>query len=372
MAQIGPIAQALEGAVADGVFPGAVLLARCRGRLVVARAVGVTSSRTHEPVTLETVYDLASLTKPLATATAVLRLVQDGSASLDDPLHRYLPELIERPVGAVSLTRLLSHSAGLPGWQPLYEAIAARDRAEPGFLGSEAARRFMVDAIASAPLAYPPGTQSVYSDLGFILLGAVVERVSGCRLSEFCRDRIFGPLGAAPLGFGPPAQDGSTKLRAIAPTEDSAWRGGMLQGTVHDDNAYALGGVAGHAGLFGGARAVLTVAGAWLSAYHGEAGFLSPTWARHFVTRRADVPGSSWALGWDTPTPPSSSGRYFSAHSFGHLGFTGTSLWIDPLPRLEVVLLSNRVHPTRANAKIQQFRPLIHDLIYETVIGGGM
>lgn len=154
----------------------------------------------------------------------------------------------------------------------------------------------------------------------------------------------------------------------VAPTEDDPWRGRMLQGEVHDENACALGGVAGHAGLFGTAAAVAAMTGLWLDGYLGKRGLLSPELVRRFASRQG-TPGSSWGLGWDTPSAPSSSGKYFSPQAFGHLGFTGTSVWIDPMCELEVVLLSNRVHPTRQNIAIQTFRPLLHDVIYERVVG---
>ena len=156
----------------------------------------------------------------------------------------------------------------------------------------------------------------------------------------------------------------------IAPTEEDPWRGRTLCGEVHDENAFALGGVAGHAGLFGTARAVLGVAQAWMHGCRGQAGLLTSELATHFTTRKQTVPNSSWALGWDTPSAPSSSGALFSPDSFGHLGYTGTSLWVDPVKELEVVLLSNRVHPTRRNERIRAFRPLIHDLVCREVLGG--
>jgi serine-type D-Ala-D-Ala carboxypeptidase len=368
------IAAAIDRALNAGVFPGAVLAVSLHRRVVAMQAFGLAASLpTLEPVTVETVYDLASLTKPFATATAVALLLQDGRLTLEDRIARHFPEFDGLSLGDARLFHLLNHSSGLPGWRPLYESIAARDRLESGFLGSQASREAAVALIASERLLYTPGEQSVYSDLGFILLGMVIERVSGLGLADFCRQRIYDPLGAHPLGFRGVAAEraaiGQDGLRLpVAPTEYVAWRGGLLRGDVHDDNAYALGGAAGHAGLFGTAAALLKVSGAWLSSYHGAGDFLDPVVARRFTARQA-TPGSSWGLGWDTPSAPSSSGRYFSRESFGHLGFTGTSAWIDPTVELEVVLLSNRVHIDRDNAKIRQFRPLIYDAVYENVIG---
>ena len=371
---VDPIASAVEQALNAGVFPGAVLAVSVRRRVVALRAFGLAAcSPAPEPLSVDTIYDLASLTKPFATATAAALLLQDGRLGLEDRVARHLPELDGRAVGDARLVHLLNHSSGLPGWRPLYESIVARNRQEPGYLGSQASREAVVDLIAREPLLHPVGEQSIYSDLGFILLGILVERVSGVGLAEFCRTRIYDPLGAHPLYFVEGAAQ-RTAMRhdgvnvAVAPTEYVAWRGRLLRGEVHDDNAYALGGVAGHAGLFGTAAALLKVSGAWLSSYHGDGDFLDPAIARLF-TERQPTPGSSWALGWDTPSAPSSSGRHFSAKSFGHLGFTGTSVWVDPTVDLEVVLLSNRVHVDPDNARIREARPLIHDAIYEEVIG---
>lgn len=360
---------ALQAAVDDGTFPGAVLAVRLRGTMVFEGAAGLLSPKAPgEAVTVDTCYDLASLTKVLATTTAVVLFVQRGLLKLDDQIGQILEELRDRPIGAATLRHLLTHSSGLPGWRPYYERIASREAAEPGFLGSAAARAAVLDYIATEELVYGRGTRSLYSDLGFMLLGWIVERLSGESLSSFCTSQIFAPLGAVPLSYVPhgrsPASVGiGNPPNAIAPTEDDTWRGRVLWGEVHDENAYALGGVAGHAGLFGTARAVLAIAQAWMDGRRKKSGLLMPDMTTLFTSNGQGVPNSSWALGWDTPSVRSSSGTWFSPQSFGHLGFTGTSLWIDPVKELEVVLLSNRVHPTRRNEQIRLFRPLIHDLI---------
>lgn len=364
----------MQSALARGVFPGAVLCVRLRGATRYARAFGLAVIQPGpQPATLDTVYDLASLTKPLATATALLCLVQDGRLALEDPLVTHLPELRGRPLGEATIAHLLGHASGLPAWKPFYEEIAARDRTAPGFLGSPAARDLVLARIAEEPLASAPGRQAVYSDLGFILLGIIAERAAAAPLDRFLGERVYAPLKAAPLGFV--RRDGAGTLRlggsSVAQTEDDPWRGRVLCGEVHDENAYAIGGVAGHAGLFGTAAAVLALSGCWLDAVRGRESLLQPELAQRCVSRQALVPGASWGLGWDTPSAPSSSGRRFSSRSFGHLGFTGTSLWVDADRELEVVLLSNRVHPTRRNEQIREFRPLIHDLIVEELIADG-
>jgi CubicO group peptidase (beta-lactamase class C family) len=232
----------------------------------------------------------------------------------------------------------------------------------------------MLRLIAQESLIYGMGEKGLYSDLGFMLLGFVIERLSGMSLDRFVRERIYQPLAAHPLSFLPGGDALPSSARAsfkdIAPTEEDSWRGRLLCGEVHDENAAALGGVAGHAGLFGTADAILAVTGAWLQAYHRRPALLDSALVREFTMRQDAVPGSTWALGWDTPSAPSSSGRYLSGASFGHLGYTGTSIWIDPVHNLEVVLLSNRVHPSRKNDKIRAFRPVIHDLVYQECVAG--
>jgi CubicO group peptidase (beta-lactamase class C family) len=363
-----PIADAMQAAVEGGVFPGAVLLVRLRGTTVYHRAFGCAALiPAREPARLETIYDLASLTKPLATTTAALCLVQDGRLSLEDPLQQHREELKGSAIGEATVYHLLTHSSGLPAWRPLYERIAEEDRRAPGFLGSPAARQLALALIMQEPLEAPAGARGCYSDLGFILLGMLLERVGGRSLPVLCRELVFDPL-QAPLFFLGLTGAGSPETTLVAPTEDDPWRGRVLRAEVHDENAYALGGAAGHAGLFGTASAVAAVTGRWLDGYRGKSRVLSPELVRRFVTRQDRIAGSSWAVGWDTPSAPSSAGRRFSAASFGHLGYTGTSIWIDPTAELEVVLLSNRVHPTRRSDAIKQFRPLIHDVIYEELV----
>ena len=358
----------MRTAVDGGVFPGAVLLVRLRGRIAYHQAFGSAALMpAREPARPETIYDLASLTKPLATTTALVRLVQDGRVGTDDPVQRHVEELKGSAVGDATIYHLLTHSAGLPAWRPLYERIAEEDRCTPGLLGGPGAVKMALASIKQEPLEAPPGARSVYSDLGFILLGILVERASGSTLGAYCRRAVFEPMGAS-LSFRGPGDAAFSDLALVAPTEDDPWRGRLLRGEVHDENAYALGGAAGHAGLFGTASAVSAVVGHWLDGYMGRSRVLPSDLVKRFTARQEGIAGSSWALGWDTPTVPSSSGSRFSPASFGHLGYTGTSVWVDPSIELEVVLLSNRVHPTRRNEAIKQFRPLIHDVIYGELI----
>jgi CubicO group peptidase (beta-lactamase class C family) len=370
----GVIQAAMDQAVRDGVFPGGVLAGRSDGEIRTVVVAGRLSSEpTAEPVHISTIYDLASLTKPLATVTSVLLLVQAGKLELDAAVGDVLIELKGAPVGSASVRDLLSHRSGLPGWRPLYERLDAEGvawgQADPGVV-----RQSVLRLIREESLVSPIGEQSLYSDLGFILLGCAVERASGLSLDEYFREAVVKPLGANPLFFNRAGAEGQSRASRldlkIAPTEWDDRRQRMRQGEVHDENAAAMGGVAGHAGLFGTAESVLAVSGAWLAAYHGHRSLLDPILVREFTTKPSHPRQSSWALGWDTPTAPSSSGTHFSAGSFGHLGFTGTSLWIDPERKLEVVLLTNRVHASRTNDSIRAFRPHIHDLAYEVLTGG--
>jgi CubicO group peptidase (beta-lactamase class C family) len=371
MNDTGVIQAAMDQAVRDGVFPGGVLAARSEGALRVLVTAGTLSSEPASgPVEASTIYDLASLTKPLAAATSILLLVQSGKLELDATAGEILVELKGSPIGPATVRQLLTHRSGLPGWRPLYEPLVieglAWGRGEPSVV-----RQAVLRLIRDEPLVSNIGAQSLYSDLGFMLLGIAVERVTGLLLDEYFHDTVTRPLGAQRLFYNR-ATRATTQPRfppagvTIAPTEWDDWRRRLLQGEVHDENAAAMGGVAGHAGLFGTAESVLAVSGAWLTAYHGGRSILDRHLVRQF-TKPWQPTQSSWALGWDTPTVPSSSGTHFSRESFGHLGFTGTSLWIDPEQRLEVVLLTNRVHPSRKNDSIRAFRPLIHDLAYQAV-----
>ena len=368
MKNTGAIQAALDQAVRDGVFPGGVLIARVQGQLQLLVTAGRLSAEPGaETVRNSTIYDLASLTKPLATVTSILLLVQAGKLELDAALGGILIELKEAPVGAATLRDLLCHRSGLPGWRPLYERLNAEGlawgRGEPN-----AVRQAVLRLISSEPLAYEIGQHSLYSDLGFILLGIAVERVSGLLLDEYFGVAVVQSLGAQPLSFNRAGKASRSPYMqfgaSVAATEWDNWRKRLLKGEVHDENAAAMGGVAGHAGLFGTAQSVLAIAGAWLEGLQGTRAVLDHHLVLEFTKRQPRPSGSSWALGWDTPSAPSSSGTHFSAESFGHLGFTGTSLWIDPQRSLEVVLLTNRVHPNRKNDAIRAFRPMIHDLVY--------
>ncbi len=376
MPNLSVIQTALDRAVTDGVFPGAVLAVRCGNRPVSRFHAGHLSTVSPgSPVSPSTIYDLASLTKPLATVTALVLLMQKGRCQLDDYVADHLSECADTFIGSATIRHLLTHSSGLPGWRGFYEQL----RPDGAILSSagerEQAKRAMLRLIQSEAPVYERGTRSLYSDLGFMLLGFIIERISGQSMSEYFLDHIVCPLGKPQIGFILPGQHRALSnsldadMGGVAPTEIDRWRGHLLCGEVHDQNAAALGGEAGHAGLFGTVDAVLAISGEWLGAYHGRVTILDRAMVHEFIRRQKLEGSSNWALGWDTPSVPSSAGRHFAAQSFGHLGYTGTSLWIDPMRELEVVLLSNRVHPSSRNEAIREFRPAIHDLVYEEFIG---
>ena len=345
----------LTAAVDDGAVPGAVVAAGTRDRLLLERAVGrLTYAADAAPVTPDTLYDLASLTKVVVTTPLAMRLYETGRLDLDAPVSTYLPEFAGGAKDGVTIADLLAHCSGLLWWTDLYRQAQQVAAAE--------VKQHFLARICELPLDYPPRTQAVYSDLGFILLGEVLERLTATPLDRLAADEIFTPLGMDDIHYNPPAG-----LRPrIAPTEDDPHRGGVLHGRVHDENADRLGGVAPHAGLFATTRSLVPFAQMWLAAGRAKSRHMFDPATVHRFTRQAClVSGSSRALGWDTPTPASSCGNRFSEASFGHTGFTGTSLWIDPQRDLFAILLTNRVHPARDNPRLALLRPAFHDVLVD-------
>lgn len=341
----------LERFVAERAFPGAVLAVGHAGRLAHLRAYGHLSYDTGAaPARLDTLYDLASLTKVVATTTMAMMLVDERRLDLDRPVQAFLPGFRGEHKDEVTVRHLLTHSSGLDWWAPLFKEIKGQAA--------------YVQRIQALPLVYTPGSKSLYSDLGVILLGEILERVAGESLESFTARRLFGPLGLHDTHYRP----GRELLTRIAPTERDTWRGRVLQGEVHDENAFALGGVAPHAGLFSTAPDLARFAQMLADGGLFENRRLVSRATLELFTRRAGVPDSSRALGWDTRSAGSSAGTLFSDDSFGHTGFTGTSLWVDPSRRLFVVLLTNRVHPTRENQAIRQVRPAVHDALVRALV----
>jgi CubicO group peptidase (beta-lactamase class C family) len=326
------------------------------------------------PMARETIFDLASLTKPLATATAVLLLAAEGAVELDDPVAKYLPAFAEREKDAVTVRHLLTHSSGLKPWRGFHDLLLERERKSgERIIGTPAARDWVLDRILRSGLVHAPGSAAVYGDLDFIVLGAVVEAAARQPLDRFCARRIFQPLGLEHTGFvllGDGAEISEPARRRFAATESCPWRGRIVWGEVHDPNASVMGGVAGHAGLFAPAADVLRFAETLLDVWHGRSDALPRELLRRFFERQELPKGSDWALGWDTPTRgQSSSGKHFSERSVGHLGFTGTSLWIDLEQEAIVVMLTNRVHLVAKRSRFE-LRARVHDLVMEAFLAG--
>jgi CubicO group peptidase (beta-lactamase class C family) len=372
VAQPGPIERELEACIAGGAFPGAVLRVS-RGKDVVYHAAF--GSRSLEPQVTpmlpDTIFDLSSLTKPLATTTAIMLLAREGKIRLDDRVTRFLPNFGVHAKIHVTVRSLLAHCSGLAGWRAFHKDIVRIEKqGRVSFVASKGAKDWVYEQVQREKPEYPTGTKSVYSDLGFIVLGGIVELLAQVPLDRFVQERIARPLGLRSTAFIDLTQVKSRRIATvpdvIAPTERCPWREKVLCGEVHDDNAWAMGGVAGHAGLFAHAADVDALAGRLLACFRGRDDFVPQEIVREFWTKDATVPGSTWALGWDTPTPgTSSAGTRMSRHAVGHLGFTGTSLWIDLDRDIRVTLLTNRTHPRRDNERIREARPRIHDAVME-------
>jgi CubicO group peptidase (beta-lactamase class C family) len=371
--------RAIDKAIASAEIPGAIVGARMPKNDETLehfseRGLAVLQPE-RIPMTRQTIFDLASLTKPLATTTAMLLLVDEGAIELDAPVAKYLPMFSERDKEAVTIRHLLSHSSGLKPWRAFHEMFLQKERKTgETLIGSPEARVSVIERTVRSALVHEPGEAAVYGDLDFIVLGAVVEAVGGQRLDDFCRERIFGPLEMSDTFFIPIGRDAKPLpepiKRRIAATENCPWRDRVLWGEVHDPNASVMGGVAGHAGLFSTVDDVLKFGRIIIDVWHGRSDALPREPLRQFLTRQNLPLSSDWALGWDTPTEgASSSGKHFSKNSVGHLGFTGTSLWIDLDREVAITLLTNRVHLIAKKSRFG-LRPIVHDAIIEAFEAG--
>jgi CubicO group peptidase (beta-lactamase class C family) len=386
----------LNHAIATRAFPAASLAVTHQGRLVALKAAGqliyesdagasflASLARSVVPVQPATLFDLASLTKVVATTTMSMLLYERGLLELDAPVAAIVPEFISASPETkqdlrrreVTLRMLLAHSSGLPAYERLFMKARTRDE--------------LLHAALARSLATDPGQRAEYSDIGFIILGVALERLVNESLDRFCQREVFGPLGMTSTTYNPPpgqrknipptanecgantalrakpqAQPSTGGQRNLVLSQSSTFRGRIIQGEVHDENASVLGGIAGHAGLFATAEDVARFAHCILN---GGPPILRPETVALFTRRESSPEGTSRALGWDTPSPPSQSGKYFSSSSFGHLGYTGTSLWIDPQRQLSITLLTNRTWPDCANDAIKQLRPNFHDAVIEAL-----
>lgn len=353
-----PIDRAVERAVAERVFPAACLLVAVEGQPVVHRAYG--------RARLDSVFDLASLTKPLATAATLMQLVAVGRLTLETRLGAVIEALQGTALGAVTLAQLLAHAGGLPEWLPLYQPLVTGP--------ARRARQRARELIAATPLAYAPGSTTCYSDLGYLLLDWALEAATGERLDHLAQRLVFAPLALTRTGFVDlAARRSAARLQQhwrFVPTERCPRRG-RLCGEVHDDNCHAMQGVAGHAGLFSTAHDVHQIVRQLVSAARGEASIFDGAVVRRCFDTQL-VSGSSWRLGWDTPGGERpSAGRAFGGRSVGHLGFTGTSVWIDRDRPWWAILLTNRVYYGREPNRMKPLRPRLHDAVARTLTRWG-
>lgn len=345
-------------------FPGAVIAVLFRGEIVLRQAVGLAAQKpAPRPATPETIYDLASLTKVVATTPLILQAAAEGRLALDDPLAAHIPDS-PRSSG-ITLRHLLTHTSGLPAWIPFYLEESGYDA--------------IVHRAAAVPPESPPGAQVVYSDLGFILLGDVARRALGAPLDALARTRLFAPLDMADTGYLP-APDVPAR---IAPTEDGTaieqgmageagrryrWRRRLIWGEVHDSNAYAMGGVSGHAGLFGTADDLIAYARMWLARGRGPRGaIISPALVEQATAPQATGPALR-GLGWALSGPQGWWGDSLSARAFGHTGFTGTALVVDPEHDLAIVFLTNAVHLGRDRTEILTLRPVVASAVARALL----
>jgi serine-type D-Ala-D-Ala carboxypeptidase len=320
------------------------------GKLVALKALGrFTYEESSSKVDPVTIFDLASLTKVVATATIAMILYERGLLDVETPVVGVLPEFRGQDPRRTTVTfrQLLAHSSGLPAYEKLFLRTKTRDE--------------LLREAFSVPLKHEPGNRAEYSDIGFILLAVALERIAGESLDRFCQREIFGPLGMSHTTFNPPV---AWKSRIVPTADDRTFRKHVIQGEVQDENASVIGGVAGHAGLFATAGDIAIFANAMLN---GGAGIVRAQTLALFTKRQSSPAGTSRALGWDTPSTPSQSGKYFSRTSFGHLGYTGTSLWIDPERQISVTLLTNRTWPDCSNPAIKEVRPKFHDAVVEAL-----
>lgn len=345
--RFGGVDQMIRDAIRDTVFPGACLLVAKDGKILYEKSFGrLTYSRSSSEVTSGTIYDIASLTKVIATTTAVMLCIDKGLFNLDDKVSEYIPEFGVNGKEAITIRNLLLHNSGLSAFKPYYKEFNSANE--------------VINSIYSSSLDYPLGSKMVYSDLGFITLAKIVEKVTKKSFDVFCTEEIFKPLGMKDTKFNP----NKSNLTKIAPTElDTYWRNRLVHGTVHDETAALLNGVAGHAGLFSTAKDISHLLQMLLQNGFYQGRQIVKKETVELFTKKQSAQ-STRALGWDTKDEKgSSAGKLFSVLSFGHTGFTGTSVWVDPSRDLFVVLLTNRVYPTRENRKLIPFRGRLHDAV---------
>jgi CubicO group peptidase (beta-lactamase class C family) len=342
----------IEEAIIDSAFPGAVLLVSKDGETIHEKAYGrFTYEPTSPKVSINSIFDLASVSKVVGTTTAAMMLIDKGDLKLDDKVIEYLPEFNNNGKENITIRNLLVHNSGLAPFKKYYDIYSTAEE--------------VINDIMNLTPEQEPGSKYVYSDLGMITLQKVIEKISGTSLDKFLDENLFTPLGMNSTMYNPPLE---LKNNCIPTELDDFWRMRQLQGEVHDERAYMLNGVAGHAGLFSTASDLAKFLQMILKkGTYQDKQIIKPGTVDLFIKKQSQQ--SSRGLGWDTKSPEgSSSGQYFDLTSYGHTGYTGTSVWTDPTKNLFVILLTNRVYPTRNNNKISKVRPLIHDAIYQAVV----
>lgn len=342
----------LAAAVADSAFPGAFAIVGTHDSIIAQFGAGHLDWSASPVPDARTLWDMASLTKVIGMTSAMMQLVEQKKVDIDAPVQRYLPDWTGTGKDRVTVRHLLTHSSGLPAWRPLYKEATSPESA--------------LALVYATPLDTVPGARMVYSDLGAILLGEIVRRVSGEPLEVYLQRHVFGPLGMTDTRYRP----GPELRDRIAPTEIDPWRQRHLRGEVHDENAFALGGVAGHAGLFSTGHDVARLARAYLNGGTLDGTRIFSSDVIHEFTTVQDSMLSNRALGWEKPTGRNSAGHRMSPAAFGHTGFTGTSIWIDPARDAFVVLLTNRVNPTRQNSRIGGVRMAVADAVMQILAPG--
>jgi len=339
--------------IADSAFPGCAIAVGYQGKLIMQKAFG---HQTYNPGSKEvksnSIFDLASLTKVVATTTSFMILYERGKVSLNEQVQNLIPDFSGKNKDLVTIRHLLTHTSGLPAWKRLYLETSGKDN--------------FFHEICITDLEYVPGTKTIYSDLGMILTQRIIETIAQQPLDQFFYENIAYPLEMRRTFFNPDR----TLLPEIIPTEISPWHKKLVHGYVHDENSYAMGGIAGHAGLFSTAEDLAIFCQMYLNGgAYKHSRILQPETISLFTSRQNIEEGSTRALGWDTRSDlGSSSGKYMSNRAFGHTGFTGTSIWLDPVNHIFVVFLTNRVHPTRENQKIYHARTNVHDYIMKAIL----
>ena len=355
------ILKKMHQGVEQGIFPGAVLLCAKNGKVCLNEAFGLADIFCEKKMQIDSIFDLASLTKPLATTLAIAKLVEKKSKLLAAPIGSILRQYDQTDKETITVDMLLRHTSGFPAHREFFKFMT-HTSGDP--------KKIQARLLVKEPLEYASGTHQVYSDLGFMVLRQVVEAMSGCTLDQYVTDKIYNPLEIRRLMFIP-RRDHEQVMGQLGPlmvaTQDCQWRNKVLVGEVDDENAWVLGGVDGHAGLFGDAISVFKICHHLLQILQGKSNeVIHPDTLHAFVQK---TNGFEMVAGFDTPSKHGSScGHYFSGSAIGHLGFTGTSFWIDPEVSLIVVLLTNRIHPSRSNQQLKKFRPGLHDLIYQELV----